>query len=468
MSFFNFTNDAKNKLDGYRPSIDAEALWEQIEPQLPEQKKKKRFFFWLWSGVFLIGMISLASWYFLSQPKSNDRALVNNPVAPTSIESTAENTMIMEQTSIANSNTINQSEQRITTATTKPSSNGKNSQEINTKSPITSITKTTKPYQSPTVPVDTQTRLPEDEQRIEKRITKTIADLETSPLKNFPTVSQPIKLLALKPILFLESSTELSIPPIKESAEEGINLNRRKNNFQAFLGVHVGGGRLHQNLNLVRDSRNNLLNNRLSTETTLESLYAGLDLQVRHRSGFYFQTGLEYTRMATQFFQDSITRSQLLIEDGIQRIYVNSSGRDSTFVRGTTTATAVTTTTKKRFNNFHILQIPLVAGYQHRYESWFFALEGGVLVSALFKKSGSIADEQGALYDLAKDEQALFKNNLSLQPIVAFQAGHQFSSGWELYLSPQYRLPVKLNTVSSPVEEKLSSLGCTVGIRIGL
>ena len=295
-----------------------------------------------------------------------------------------------------------------------------------------------------------------------------MTDVEIPSLENSQTVSQPIKLLELKTIQPLASTTDLPILSIKESVvEEGIR-NRRKNNFQRFLGVHVGGGQLHQNLTLVDLSQNTLLNKRVKTETTLESIYAGLDLQIRHRNGFYFQTGLEYTRMATRFFQDSTRFSQALNEDGIQRIYVNSTTGDSTFVRGTTEVEVITMTTQKRFNSFHILQIPLITGYRHSYESWFFALEGGVLVSALFRKSGSIADEQGALYNLKEDEQGFFKNNLSLQPMVAFQAGYQFSSGWELYLSPQYRFPVKLNTVANPVQEKLSSLGGTVGIRIGL
>ena len=57
---------------------------------------------------------------------------------------------------------------------------------------------------------------------------------------------------------------------------------------------------------------------------------------------------------------------------------------------------------------------------------------------------GKVVDESGnpitdALISLGvktvwSNKDGLFKNNLGVQPMIAFQAGYRFSSGWELYL----------------------------------
>ena len=485
MSFSNFKKDAKNKLDGYRPEVDAEALWAQLEPQIPKKENKDRFFFWLFLGSLAIGLAAFGWWYssppvalpapkpainIAQNPNTTSSEIVQKQIDPET--NTQANPQVSKPIN-KSSSTLAQTKKPTKTTTAKiTKESNPNSFVTTTRKTATIQTEATKNIIA-TTPLSKILFQKEKEPSSKNILSFSHANKEGIQIqasKRMASLSIFEK-LALKKINWPLATPERNTPLIlaaEESDRKEEALTRSKNKWQWTLGLSGGAGHLDQKLSLKDPRDQKYLEERLITEKNLEALHGALNFQVKHRSGVYLQTGLEYARMATRYYKKTQKIDDAIYPDGIKRIYTNFQTGDTTWVLGPVPFQEISESTKTRYNNFHTLNIPLMVGYQLSQKKWSFGIEAGVLVNAYLQKSGSIAAQDLELYNLGMDEQNWFKNNLGIRPMVAIQAGYRIRPDWEIYLSPQFRSPVKINTAGNPIDQSFSSLEMAAGIRFRL
>ncbi len=105
MNIDNFEKQAQSEFDRYRPEVNIDEVWENIEPHLKKKRKRRPFLFFFWG--LGIGLLMVFLWMKFS---SNDTMQVNttglteltpNPVSAISPEknSTASNPSTATETS---------------------------------------------------------------------------------------------------------------------------------------------------------------------------------------------------------------------------------------------------------------------------------------------------------------------------------------------------------------------------------
>ncbi len=489
MSFSDFKKDASDKLDGYRPEVDAEALWAQLEPQIPKRENKRRFLFWLFLSGLAIGITALGWWYTspsTTAPAAKQSINIAQSASPKEHKISKEQTPKTPRKTKTPVNTFSNTTETKTTSVSKKTNPESANTNTNTNTNHSNAFASANLSKTNPTPKSTTKNIIENFTNAEIVWQETteappknasnisINNLQTSrapELKRMASRST-FKQLILKKFTVPLSVPERNISLIFSSKEaeqpQKEEIIRIQNKWQWSLGIHGGAGRLDQNLSIKDQEEQLYLEERLKTEKPLEALHGTLDFRIKHRSGIYLQTGLEYARMASRYYKKTTLQEDYILSNGIQKIYTNYQTGDSIAVYGPITLTNISESTKTRFNNFHTLNIPLMIGYQSNRGPWSWGAEAGVLVNAYFKKSGSISDRGFELYKLEQDEQNWFKNNLGLRPMVAVHAGYRIRPDWEIYLSPQYRFPINMSSVENPIKHRFSSLEIAAGVRVRL
>ncbi len=75
----NFDKSYRKKLESHNSSMDLDQFWNDLEPKLPKQKKRKYFFWWFISGLILIG-ISIAKIKYFHSEKNRQNIGKESPI----------------------------------------------------------------------------------------------------------------------------------------------------------------------------------------------------------------------------------------------------------------------------------------------------------------------------------------------------------------------------------------------------
>ncbi len=481
MSFSDFQKDAKNKLDDYRPEIDADALWAELEPQV-EAQKKRRLFLWLFLS-WIIGVGVLFGGYRFA--KSYNDQLPNaieieaKPIA-TEIEKDQGQTVLQAHPTP----TTNEINPIPTTNDLSPPTNLKQVQVGIDADPAAKNIK----LFSETTRTNTSAKFASDEKKASIPLGKATPEATAESLTRLqspllPDRKEPIAKTRATTLAKIEGSLSAfeKVPSktiqaqAEDTTEEWMTANadrgatnaleyQKKKSWKMALGLQADWGRLNQDLQYLTSNDPAYLGKRVATEKELEELNFGLGVELLQKRGLYFQTGLEYTRLATKATWTSSITTVEQKENRILKIYTDAAKGDTTFVYGTVEESTTIESNRLRYNNFHLLQIPLTAGFRWQREAWSFGFEGGVQVNAYMQVKGAIEGLTGDLYDLKKDEADWLKDQLGLRATAALHLGYAFNPNWRFVVSPRYHFPLKMTTAISPLEQQFSSLGISAGI----
>ncbi len=203
---------------------------------------------------------------------------------------------------------------------------------------------------------------------------------------------------------------------------------------------------------------------RSESETNLETIDLGIDLLIKHKSGLYLSTGVDYLRAArkleynsTQSFTDSIP--------GIARIIVHPITMDSTFVEGIIARDSTLTRNKETFNNLHLINIPLQLGLSLRHEQWSFGIQGGALFNVLVNRNGEIFEDEDTFYDLDTDENNWFRDNLGVSFQGTVLIGYNFTESFQIVGGPSFRSTLTVSEAINPVQQSQTGIGLQVAAR---
>jgi hypothetical protein len=197
----------------------------------------------------------------------------------------------------------------------------------------------------------------------------------------------------------------------------------------------------------------------------LETIHLGLNFILQNKQNIYLRTGLEYSRMARLFSTTSEKFSEGIV-DGVVELRINAITGDTTEVFGDVIVTTTETIRKKSYNYIHLLEAPIILGYNFGDEQWHIGLEAGVFTNVWLHRKGEIFDtEENYYYDTGKDERQWYKTNIGITPYIGINAAYNLSDNIQLHLTPGFRFKKVFTSDESLLKEERANLGMWGGVR---
>jgi len=199
---------------------------------------------------------------------------------------------------------------------------------------------------------------------------------------------------------------------------------------------------------------------RAKTESTRYAFSGGLRLSFVGKRGFAFRTGLMYAQINERFdFKNENAERSSIINTFDMR--GNVIGADTLLETGLRQ--------KRTFNRFHLLDIPVLAGYELNTRRWTFSVNGGFYFNLLFRKKGDLLspeNEPATFSSGAADALPVFKSRAGISLFSSFGLNYKFSEKVHWVIEPQLRYYLNpLTRTDYLLEQKYLSAGLLTGLR---
>lgn len=507
----NFEKHVNQTLRNQEEFVDAEAIWEQVEPHVRPEKKRRKFFWWFFYGAS-IAIVTMALWHYSQEDSSllEERNMVAE--LPASIEEKQSAQVAKEKllATMKNSESKNnpaagarQGDNQNTTLETLKQSQQEQANKI--KKPTTKLnslssekssqndfTQSSSKYKA-TSPKKGNTGEMTDTQIFEKPIAKSsfiefLQDGSYRPLSDEPQSSmvvvpleeraeEDVNVLLSKKLAALTLSSMIGeVSPIKEESQIPGSVKlivpvHKQPNWKFAIGLHAGIGKVNPTWTPVDESAEfGFYETRKDTEKQLESTSIGLSVSAQMKNKISFRSGLEYHRIARRFNYEESLITYDTIPDEVLTLYVNNTTGDTILDKGEFVNTHTQGYEKETYNYFHRLDIPLFVGYTFKKGRLLLGAEAGIFANVLFQKKGEILNstEGRSFYDLKEDEAQWYKTKVGLTPAVQMNFGYEFAPGVEAYCSPYYRFKTTYSTDANQVKEAYSDFGVQLGVKYWL
>lgn len=482
MTFSKFEKYAAGKIRNHTSAVDAEALWNDILPHVPKDNRR-------WGGLIFLTFIGLigcfAATFFMLQ-NNNDPKQVADVTALSSIAladsenppkaRTKQNPVVLDKTSNdvsdqpAVSNIEKGSDKQVQQPAIQTTKNNANQKELRSgyePSTVDLASPASFKNKAATVGSDAEAVIVNSEPPVEipeeQSVENVLADAEDFEKQTNDAAQTKISLNDLEPEEVLET-----LPFVNENAEDEDDKFRTRNKlFRIKYGLGIYGG--YSSSFVALNAKNETLypgyfDMRMATEEQLETVQAGLEFIARNEVGIYLKTGVQYSRIARKFSLNS-TIETIDSVHGVQQIYVNNNTMDTIYIYGPVPVLTSTMYNKTTYNYFHLIDIPVMAGFNYRNERWSFGVEAGALFNISVKSKGEILTPDNEIYDLKEDRLDWFRENIGVTFIASVNAAYLLNDNLELYLAPTARLDSVFSTDANPINQKHGALGFNLGMR---
>ncbi len=512
---------SKNTLEDHEVPVDTNALWENVQAELYPKKKKK--FAWIWfSASSFLAVVLFSAYMFFSNEGNQFTA---STIHTSNTKEVASHHNIKNNKSVRNDIETSTPEDKLSTQAStaermeQSTSKAENkSDDVKTKSTLTSNKKTKKTNsikldaqkqekvnknisiaKDPPIYVNTENFITEtkssapliltesDNDKKEKETVEKVeanidasnsleAEKEEIKIKEGP-INEANKIAPdeaneeekLKEVIAANQEGGNNVELEEDGANNEAEANEEeeikiKKKFRIGLGINAGISNSVTTLSANGDTNMSLASLRNQSETNLETIDLGIDVLVKHKSGFYASTGVDYLRAARKFEFNSVSEATDSIQ-GITAIFVNPITMDSTFQEGLVTETTTTSRRKETYNNLNLINIPLNLGVTLNHERWIFGVQGGATLNVFLNHKGEIQDSESTFYNLGEDSNNWFKDNLGISYQGAAFVGYNFSDNFQIIGGPSFRNPVVISEESNPVAQSFLGLGLQLSAR---
>ncbi|KAA3638970.1 MAG: hypothetical protein DWQ02_04360, partial [Bacteroidetes bacterium] len=188
-------------------------------------------------------------------------------------------------------------------------------------------------------------------------------------------------------------------------------------NFEYHLSGYFSAGLISRDLQPRTEDDLGLFMIRNESEETLESLGGGLKLKVKHKTGLWVASGLDYIHLTERFS------------------YYNQNKR---LTYSDTSLTMLTRTVEKRIHNhLKLLSIPIEVGYDLELGNWDLSTGAGILFNLSLQSEGTIMGENPEFIQLGTEEGDIFKNRVGLAYTFGLGVNRSVSDQWSVGVTPR-------------------------------
>ena len=445
-----FEKYAQNKISGHFSGVDKEELWKNIEPHVQSKKRKRRFIIiFLW-GLFACAIVFSAIYFWKNE--TNARA---ETISDAHQNIWLENNLSNQTISIQNMDSLfSNKESKIID---EGDEGLKFDHGIKNYDPI----KKTLVKDEKKLVDKLGTKLKQPNSTVDISLLKKEKGIERhAEIDELDRFTEKLSILPIKPFSLIQN-IDLKLNKLTTESDT-IVKSPLGIKTKYWIGIHLGGSYPFVNMDATPSRNSGYLLARKKTEKQLETIHLGLDASVAFKNNFYIKSGIEYTRIASQFDYKKVLIESDSFPNSLLAIYINS--MDTTHEFGTLILDRKEMLNKKTFNYFHTVDIPFLVGYDFGWRNWLLGVEGGCALNLFTKRKGEIFDDYGRFYDLDADAENYFKDNLGLRFTAGLRASYTLSQNFRFSSSVIYWFPTTLSSKNNPLKQKYSSVGVNVGV----
>lgn len=513
-----FDKEVRLKAEEESNSFDMEAMWTSVEPQLHVKKDKRRYFIWLFSGLFFLSLIALTGWRItLSEAsKTNDFQLTKTTTSSDVVESkevdqnnlneevssehnSEEQTLdtnhsIEQSTRKGNDLVIVEKEVSYNTAIDSESTQVKKDQkvvgssdrklkDVVNKSMELSMSKSI----SPDDKLNHSNLLTEEE---DSKVTlssakKTIEEVNISE-KTISSVSDLSKSRKLKKshMSEMEQSDErelladLTFAPylvlkqvnysrnLLSDQEVTFSHDEVKATYPSYLGISFAYSKIANSMRLQDGGDPLVFALRNGQEKPLDVLAFGIDFTKYYTANWGFDASLTYEKQFHSRNAITVSMGQLLLEDYVVSRQISANGvieqKEDILVNNTT---RFSEQTYLRFTQFGL---KLGLRYSKQFGQWNFGATTGLEPQVLMSRSGWISQDVSK-YDINKDVDNIFNTGLQLNTYGSLFASYPITN--RIFMDLHFNLSMPLRNRYSDtysIQERNALYGLRAAFKINI
>jgi hypothetical protein len=521
----NIETQANKKLPTYASPMDTERLWGNIESQLKEDKKR-RFLIWFWPllvGLSLVGGVYYAVYF---AQKEDVKPVAIEPIASVIGEihglSTAKTAINAEDVSVVEGEEMKQKQGDSGVFLTSPTKKIKDEvigsnlgqgsirltsppnplkgehipsslrNKVSNNSNIVLKTKSisssnlgytpplggrgavtqndaplinpTNNFNNPITPKNLTN--PTNPTLTNSQIIPNPIETTTETSQNltqnheFPTLNTPIQLVSS------QNSTPLNIAIIA-TTNKCYPFKKKRNT--PYFGIYGGAQYPLKKLTTENTEFYSLLEKRKASETVLEGASIGAFVGFRIKGGLFLEGGAEYNSINERFDWNKTTRDTIG-RTVVQSYLLNAPG-DTTYFADTAFVIQKTVDSKKTFNHYRFLQIPISFGYEFKNAGkWKPYIKGGVAINIRFRQKAEIYNLVGepTLYLSSASSSAdyPFATKINISPFINLGTAYLLTPRIELFGEVRYfHHSQRITSGLYPLVQKYKLPGVNLGLR---
>ncbi len=504
MKWQKFDKKVNNELSGHQSEVDIDALWGAIEPEVDainaEKKKRRRgVFWWFFGGLLLLSMIAIG--LFLSENDALDVAhldtqnqTVEKPVIAdfdknkTAISTEdAVNDIAEKEAAAANlnrENTLSDIQQkRLSKPVIFEKSENFNAEKLgkNTildKNADLSQNKSTA-WEERTFNEKSTIFIAENQLDLKEKVEQKTVETRNSIIVGNSKLSVEHKnQLFLMPAISINNiegtTSDLKRMTLSQDEKRAIEKDVReaiaeakkcaKKKFDVAVSFYGGVSLANRSLSSNGDSATTeLVQLRQDTEQNLETLQLGAQFNWQHKqTGLALTSGINYTQINEKF---EYRNNQVTVDSiqGIESFYRNVNG-DTIAIMGMIPQTTTATIHKRYYNNYRLIDVPVLIGYRKQFGDFSIGAQAGVFVNLTLQTSGRFfANETD---DIDIDEADIFKTNVGLSYYVGATIDYHLNEKWTVFAAPNIRyFPNSFSKTNYGISQKYSLYGVNLGLQ---
>lgn len=207
------------------------------------------------------------------------------------------------------------------------------------------------------------------------------------------------------------------------------------------------------------------LETRKSSQTQLEGYRAGIRLKHIFRNGLYFESGLEGGWIRDKMTHSSTDTTTKILAN--QLLSTHTQGDSTIYIYGDKPVDVITTDSRKIYNTFRSISVPVVVGYEVNFKKLFLGVEAGVIYNFYHDFEGQILDP----YSKAPIEGSdMFKDQIALSTTGGVQLGLSLTENIRFFSMLSFKnnlSSVNLNALN-PIQQHHNSFGLGLGLEFKL
>jgi len=463
----------------HQSALDINEIWAAIEPQVDiinaQRKKRKRkpaFIYWLTGAILLIGLISTGLFLFGEHIQHNETSIEqlpkqNNSIAVPAV--TSEKTdEVVNQEAILSMTEKEAPKQATSTTVNRVSEEKSNVEKAITIEKKPAIILPSAPASTKSISVVTEdlitTTQPSNVIQPKEKVTPASANLASKNIMASLT-ELPIRKVGLNAPSTALPELNFSIKNNKSLLPPPIYVERPTLSIEFQTGISATVRTLSSTGDRELDT---LLNLRNTFEQSLEALHANLLVNAHFPSGFYVSSGVAFTQIS-EVYNNNSTQSEIITDSmGIQKRIINLIG-DTIDVIGPVETTVTTTFTKKFYNTYRMIDIPIFVGYQYDFGDWKTDFSLGVFANILLATDGRIPNTPTTDLDLSTNGDDIYRSRVDYSLQFGIGISRSLTDKLSLRVNPMFRYYSK-NFIKEDVglSQRYLLFGGTIGLRMDL
>ncbi len=478
-------------ITNYQSALDINEIWAAIEPQVDEinaqrKKRKPALLYWLSGAILLLGLV--AGSFFLFSGEQTSASEVSNSNLPNEINPSTATVIAAKTNPIENKDTetvaptaapIDTKEANTTSSSIAPIKQSKNN---SSKQKATTVEKTTD-IVLPTASTLSNIVLPTATQN------NSVSNTNVSITQVLP-VPQPQKAVSnASSFASMESATTslsklpitkigLKVPTselpeldfdLKNNSLPPAPLYVEKPTFSIEFQTGISAvNRTLSSTGIDNSALDTLLNLRSTFESPLEALHANLLVNAHFPSGFYVSSGVAFTQIS-EVYSNNSTQSEIVIDSmGVQKRIINITG-DTIDVIGPVATTITSTFSKRYYNTYRMIDIPVFIGYQYDFGDWKTDFSLGVFANLFLATEGRIPNTPTTDLDLSTNGDDVYRSRVDYSLQFGIGVSKSLTDKLSIRINPTLRYYTKnFMKENYGLEQQYLLFGGTLGLRMDL